>query len=173
MPCRRFAFSIALALIACGSSPAPTKRPAPASSPAPAPTSPASADHSTPASTLDPCDEVACVIVNYQDACCSKFRKSSSAGAAPAAGAVPDTLTPEMIRQALAPIRNAIVACGDDSAAGHRVKVRVRVHPDGSSEVSIASADHDRLAECVANAVRAATYPPTLIGGSFTQPYVF
>jgi hypothetical protein len=112
-------------------------------------------------------------MVDYQDACCSKFKKPRGGGSAPGADAVPDRLTPEMIREALHPVRGAIVACGDDSSAGHRVKVRVRVEPDGSSEVSIADTDDARLAECVANAVRKATYPFTLTGGVFTQPYVF
>lgn len=167
----RLALASALALIACGAPPAPPKQPAPApasSAPAPAPAPPLA-----PASTLEPCDEVACVMVDYRDPCCSKFKKPRGGGSAPGADDVPDRLAPDMIREALHPLRGAIVACGDDSSAGHRVKVRVRVEPDGSSEVSIADTDDARLAECVANAVRKATYPLTLTGGAFTQPYVF
>ncbi len=178
MPSLRFALGAAAVLLACGASPAPTSQPAPASppagSPAPAgPSEPAPERPPAPVSTLDPCDEVACVMVNYEDACCDRFKKPGSTGAGPAAGGVPAALTRAMISQAMGSVRDAIVACGDDSSAGQRVKVRVRVHPDGSSEVSIAEAQDARLAECVAAAVRAATYPSTVAGGTFTYPLVF
>ncbi len=173
----RFALGSAAVLLACGASPAPTSQPAPASPPAGTPATPAPAGPSEPppppVTTLDPCDEVACVMVNYEDACCDRFKKPGSTGAGSASGGVPAALTRAMISQAMGSVRDAIVACGDDSSAGQRVKVRVRVHPDGSSEVSIAEAQDARLAECVAAAVRAATYPSTVAGGTFTYPLVF
>jgi hypothetical protein len=168
---RRLALLAALALIACGPPPPPRKKAAPppasarAKRPPPAP---------APGETvkLDPCDEVACMMIDYQDECCKKLGKPPGAGGAPGK-AVPASLTPEMIRGALAPVRGAVVACGDDRSAGRRVKVRVQVRPDGGAAVKVVSTDDARLGECVAGAVGRAKYPVTRSGGAFTQPYVF
>jgi TonB family protein len=108
-----------------------------------------------------PCDEVSCVLDNYEPVCCAKFRKLS------------DGLDREAISTGVGEIRPLVTSCDDLNAKG-RVKVSVKVLPDGTvSSVTVLEAPNTALATCVSNAMQRARFTPTVHGGSFRYPFIF
>jgi len=137
---------------------------------------------STPKADSGGCDEVSCVLNNYEGACCSKFRKGGAAkaggGAAkPAAGGgadLPDGLDRGMISSGIANVKARVSACGDKSPAKGKVKVHVKVGGDGKvAAVNVESSPDEKLGACVAAAVQKASFSKTQSGGSFSYPFVF
>ncbi len=139
----------------------------------------------TPKADTGGCDEVSCVLNNYEGACCSKFRKSGGAKAGaggggatkPAAGGggdLPDSLDRSMISSGIANVKARVTACGDKSPAKGKVKVHVKVGGDGRvANVAVESTPDAALGACVAGAVQKASFSKTQSGGSFSYPFVF
>ena len=130
------------------------------------------------------CDEVSCVLNNYEGACCSKFRKGGGGkpagggggGAAKPAGGgdLPDSLDRGMISSGIANVKARVSACGDKSSAKGKVKVHVKVSGDGHvGNVSVESSPDGALGACVQAAVSKASFAKTQNGGSFSYPFVF
>ncbi|MEO8843998.1 MAG: GYF domain-containing protein [Kofleriaceae bacterium] len=127
------------------------------------------------------CDEVSCVLNNYEGSCCSKFRKgggSKPAGggaAKPSGGAdLPDGLDRSMISSGIANVKARVSSCGDKSQAKGKVKVHVKVGGDGRvANVTVESAPDASLGACVQAAVSKASFSKTQSGGSFSYPFVF
>lgn len=107
------------------------------------------------------------------------FTKPGPAQPAPTppaeAGEVPENLDRKAITDAMAKIKPAVVACGDQHKdAKGNVKVQVKVKPDGTVEsADIKAAPKPELGTCVANAIRKATFQPTKNGGAFSYPFKF
>ncbi len=119
----------------------------------------------------DRCDEVSCVLSNYDGACCLKFKKAHVQRAKPPA--LPDSLDREAIVNGIAGARSRIDACGQQSSARGTVKVHVRVGSSGSVEnVDVTSTPDPALGACVAAAVQKASFAPTQHGGAFSYPFV-
>jgi len=110
------------------------------------------------------CDEVSCVLSNYEGACCAKFKK----GGAPKTGPVvqigekpksdvPESLDRSMISAGVSAIKARANACGDRSPKKGTVKVSVKVNPDGSiSSVTVKETPDPALGTCVASAMQKA-----------------
>jgi TonB family protein len=112
-----------------------------------------------------PCDEVSCVLDNYEGACCAAFAH---------AAALPDAIDRSMITEAIAGVKWRVRACADTSAATGKVKVHVKVDSTGRiAGVSVVEAPDPELGTCVADAVRKATFAKTQSGGTFSYPFVF
>lgn len=125
------------------------------------------------AEPLETCDEVSCVVSDYAEACCAKYRKQPPAHAAPADG-LPETLTRDLIMQGINPVAPAVRACGDRSSARGKVKVHVQVAPDGHvSDVVLKETPDTDLGACVSARMKTAKFNATHRGGSFTYPFVF
>ena len=130
------------------------------------------------------CDEVSCVLNNYEGSCCSKFKKGggskpaggNSGGSKPAAGGadLPDGLDRSMISTGIGNVKARVTSCGDKSSAKGKVKVHVKVGGDGKvSNVTVESSPDAGLGSCVAAAVQKASFSKTQNGGSFSYPFVF
>ncbi|HSN29157.1 MAG TPA: AgmX/PglI C-terminal domain-containing protein, partial [Kofleriaceae bacterium] len=126
------------------------------------------------------CDEVSCVLNNYDGACCAKFKKKGGGGggAAPSGGGghsdLPDALDRSMISAGIANVKARVSACGDRSSAKGKVKVHVKVGGDGRvSSVNVETSPDASLGACVAAAVQRASFAKTQSGGSFSYPFVF
>jgi predicted Zn finger-like uncharacterized protein len=130
------------------------------------------------------CDEVSCVLNNYEGACCAKFKKggskpsggTASGGAKPAGGGgdLPASLDRSMISEGVAKVKAAVQRCGDKSSAKGTVKVGVKVTPDGSvASVTVKETPDGALGGCVQSAMSRASFKKTQNGGSFSFPFVF
>jgi hypothetical protein len=126
------------------------------------------------------CDEVSCVLNNYEGACCQKFRKGgkpSSGGTTTTpkpSGDLPDKLDRAMISEGVAKVKARVMGCGDKSSAKGQVKVSVKVSSDGAiTAVSVQASPDQALGNCVAAAMQRATFRKTANGGSFIYPFVF
>jgi predicted Zn finger-like uncharacterized protein len=125
------------------------------------------------------CDEVSCVLNNYEGACCAKFKKNKGGTTAskPASGGggdLPDSLDRTMISDGVAKVKARVMACGDKSSAKGQVKVSVKVNPDGSvANVSVKTTPDPGLGSCVQGAMSKASFKKTQNGGSFGYPFVF
>ena len=159
--------------------PAAAKTPKPADKPA---ATPAAKDPAPAAKdTGGGCDEVSCVLNNYDGACCAKFKKGGKApsggadhAAAAKAGDVPDSLDRGMIQDGVGKVKAKVQSCGDKSPAKGQVKVSVKVGPDGHvTSVSVKNTPDDALGNCVAGVMQKATFPKTQSGGSFAYPFTF
>jgi len=173
--------------------PAPVhKTPTPASAPAARPKAPpagaaAPAERPTPVAKDPPpakdggCDEVSCVLNNYEGACCSKFKKgggkSPSAGAGggnAAKGDLPQGLDRDMIKDGVEKVQGRAQACSSTSSAHGQVKVSVRVGPDGHvMGVTVKNTPDPALGNCVTGVMQRATFAKTQNGGSFSYPFTF
>jgi hypothetical protein len=108
------------------------------------------------------CDEVSCVLTNYEGACCDKFKK------------VPDSFDRAAITKEMNRIKPDIYACAKQSPAGGKVKVQVAVKPDGSVKSAFITETPDRpLGTCVQAVIVKAKFQATKNGGMFVYPFVF
>jgi predicted Zn finger-like uncharacterized protein len=126
----------------------------------------------------DTCDEVSCVLNNYEGACCAKFRrgggKPSSGNTAGGKSDLPESLDRTMISDGVAKVKARVMSCGEKSPAKGQVKVSVKVSPDGSvTNVTVKNTPDAGLGNCVASMVQKATFAKTQTGGSFSYPYTF
>jgi len=166
------------ATVATGSTPS---QPRPAK-PADKPATPAAKDPPAPKgdSGGGSCDEVSCVLNNYEGACCAKFKKGGKAAAAGgdkgggAKSDLPESLDRTMISEGVAKIKTRVMSCGEKSPAKGQVKVSVKVGPDGRvMNVAVKNTPDDGLGNCVAGMMQKATFAKTQTGGSFSYPYTF
>jgi predicted Zn finger-like uncharacterized protein len=148
-------------------------RPDPATKPAPAPPKPDPAPSGS-------CDEVSCVLSNYEGACCAKLKRGGSrpagGGTRPSSGGgdVPDRLDRAMITEGVNKVKARVLACGDRSSAKGTVKVSVKVSPDGVvTSVNVTQTPDPALGSCVGSAMQRASFRKTASGGSFGYPWVF
>jgi predicted Zn finger-like uncharacterized protein len=172
-----------------GSTGSSTSGTAPASRPKPADKAPAVAKDAPPpkdtakdAAKDGGCDEVSCVLNNYEGACCAKFRKGgggskpapSPSGGAGASSGLPEALDRTMISDGIAKVKAKVMSCGDKSPAKGQVKVSVKVGPDGHvTSVTVKNTPDANLGNCVASQLQAATFGKTQTGGAFAIPYTF
>ena len=127
------------------------------------------------------CDEVSCVLNNYEGSCCAKYRKGGSkppsGGSTPAGGSksdVPESLDRSMISEGVAKVKGRIQACGDKSSAKGTVNVSVKVSAGGGvTSVTVNSSPDAGLGSCVSSAMQKASFKKTQNGGSFRYPAVF
>jgi hypothetical protein len=120
-----------------------------------------------PAPAADTCDEVSCVMSDDNPACCAKYKKSPT----PAPG---DTLDRAAISEGIAKVMPNIRACGKDVVTDGKVVTKVTVLPDGSvSSATATQAFSQSVAVCVTGVLRGATFLATKQGGSFSYPFVF
>ena len=123
------------------------------------------------------CDEVNCVLNNYEGTCCAKYKKAKAGGTAakPAAGGgAAESLDRTMISDGVNKVKARVMACGDKSPAKGQVKVSVKVGPSGSVEsVTVKNTPDAALGNCVAAAMQKASFAKTANGGSFGYPFVF
>lgn len=133
-----------------------------------------------PKSDSGGCDEVSCVLNNYEGACCAKYRKGSTktagggGGSTAAKSNLPESLDRAMISNGIAAVKARVSACGDRSSAKGKVKVKVQV--DGSGKVKNVTVEEQpdaSLGACVKSAVAKATFTKTQRGGTFSYPFVF
>lgn len=111
----------------------------------------------------DTCDEVECVLVNYDKACCAKFDRH-----------LPEAIDRDMIAQAITEARGQIMACGPRTDVKGQVVVRAKVEPDGSvAEVVVMVTPDVGLGHCVAEQLQLAHFAPTQHGGTFRYPFEF
>ncbi len=150
---------------------------------------PAPPKEQPPASTGS-CDEVSCVLTNYEGACCSKFKKKGSVGGSSVGGSsiggegglgpskkpsgLPEAIDRGMIAAGINPVKGRVMACGSKSSAKGTVKVMVKVNSDGSvASVHVKATPDPGLGSCVAAVVRQAHFAFTETGGTFGYPFVF
>jgi len=119
------------------------------------------------------CDEVGCVLGNYSDACCAKYKKPQ-VPPANTANQLPETIDRTAISNTIAVEKARITACGDNIAAKGKVKVHVLVAASGHvTNVTVEATPDAQLGACVAAVLQHATFPATKAGGSFTYPFIF
>ncbi|MGH9887785.1 MAG: energy transducer TonB, partial [bacterium] len=157
----------------------PATRPRPAErTPTPVAKDPPPRDPPKEAKGGDTCDEVSCVLNNYEGACCAKFKRG---GAKPAGGTggskggdLPESLDRAMISDGVAKVKARVMSCGEKSPAKGQVKVSVKVSPDGQvTNVTVKNTPDANLGNCVASMMQKATFAKTQTGGSFSYPYTF
>lgn len=129
-----------------------------------------------PRDNVGSCDEVSCVLTNYEGTCCMKFHppRVPITSVNPTTDALIDTLTRTSISRGIAAVKGRVAECADQSTAKGTVKVRVRVGADGLvTSVTVDVAPDAVLGACVAAAVQRAVFARTQRGGSFSYPFVF
>lgn len=94
--------------------------------------------------------------------------------AVPAYANPPENLDREAISEGVGKVKPKILACATSSTPAGTVKVKVEVAPSGSvTAATIGSTPDQALGDCVAAAMRNATFRATQKGGSFSYPFVF
>jgi predicted Zn finger-like uncharacterized protein len=128
----------------------------------------------------DSCDEVSCVLNNYEGACCAKFKRGGSKPAAGGTGGtapksdLPESLDRGMISDGVSKVKARVMSCGEKSPAKGQVKVSVKVSPEGHvTSVTVKNTPDVNLGNCVQNMVQKAMFAKTQTGGAFSYPYTF
>jgi molybdenum cofactor biosynthesis protein B len=121
------------------------------------------------------CDEVSCVLDRYKLACCARFKpKDEPTLVTKGASGLPEKLERAMVQTGITKVKPTIQKCGESSGAKGTVKLTVQVGPTGNvSTVDIVETPDPALGNCVAGAIRHASFEKTENGGSFTYPFVF
>ena len=118
------------------------------------------------------CDEVSCVLDRYARPCCERY-KPADTGFDPKK-TMPDRLDRTMVKEGVERMKPRVIACGDKHPAKGTVKLSITVGPDGTvSDASVTDAPDPALGECVAAALKKATFGKTINGASFVYPFVF
>jgi len=133
-------------------------------------------DNARPSDLGGTCDEVSCVLTNYEGTCCAKFRSPHApiTSKNTSTNSLPDALDRQSISNGIASVKARVTACAGHSPAKGKVKVKVRVGADGRVEsVSVEVTPDAALGACVAAGVQRAVFPRTQNGGSFSYPFVF
>ncbi|MEZ4360655.1 MAG: GYF domain-containing protein [Kofleriaceae bacterium] len=133
-------------------------------------------DKPTKAASSD-CDAVAC-LVDPSQACCAKRgggTKPSSGGSASKSNSnLPEQLDSSMIKAGIAKVKGKAQACGSKSSATGAVKVRIKATPEGKvGSVDVLSSPDSALGNCVASALRGATFAKTQRGMGFAYTLSF
>lgn len=124
------------------------------------------------------CDAVAC-LVDPSQPCCKKSGGSKTGGGSSGGGAKVDSSLPEqldssMIKAGIDKVKGKAQACGSKSSAKGAVKVRIKATPDGKvGSVDVVSAPDDALGNCVASALRGASFAKTQRGMGFAYTLSF
>ncbi|MBA3452162.1 MAG: PEGA domain-containing protein [Deltaproteobacteria bacterium] len=117
------------------------------------------------------CDEVTCVLNNYDGACCARFKRpklSQQSGLA-------DGLDRKMISKAMGAVKVKILECPTAGFTG-TAKVKALVAGDGTVSAVVSSSSMTvpaPLASCIKDLVHSAKFPATVNGGAFGYPFVF
>lgn len=149
----------------------PAKNPRPHTPAPPPPGDPVTAPPKPPS---DKCDQVTCMMADNKPDCCAPFRATAGTHKPPTDSNLPEELDLAAVRTAMAQIKIKAAACGAKSSAKGDVKVGVKVGPDGAVKSTTVKATPDAaLGDCVAAAVKKASFPKTQRGGSFTYPQRF
>jgi len=123
---------------------------------------------------LGRCDEVSCVLSNYEGACCTKFQRGRAPTVSTPPSPLPEGLDRQNISAGISAVRARVAACATQSSAKGKVKVRVHVGAAGRVDsVSVETTPDPALGACVAWAIQKATFEPTQHGGSFFYPFIF
>jgi hypothetical protein len=116
-----------------------------------------------PPAPAEACDEVSCVLNNYEGGCCLKYRRQPG---------LPEALDRAAISNGIAAVKSQIAGC--KGTASGTVKVHAVVSPDGVvTRASIAATPDAALGICVKHAIERAVFPRTQNGGSFSYPFAF
>jgi hypothetical protein len=116
-----------------------------------------------PPARAEACDEVSCVLTNYEGGCCLKYRRQPG---------LPEALDRASISNGIASVKAKVASC--KGTATGIVKVHAVVSPDGVvTHASVAATPDTALGICVKNAIERAVFARTQNGGSFTYPFVF
>ena len=119
------------------------------------------------------CDEVSCVLEKYARPCCARYKPADS-GFKPAFPGQTESLDKAAVKEGIEGVKPRVISCGEQFSAKGTVKIAMTVGPDGAvKDASVADSPSPELGQCVAKALRAATFLKTAKGGSFTYPFVF
>lgn len=111
---------------------------------------------------------------DFKDDCCAKFRPGADGAKKKVDPNLPVELDLAMVRTAIAAVKPKAAACGGKSSARGDVKVYVKVAGDGGvTSTKVKETPDAALGDCVAAAVKKASFPKTQKGGSFTYPHRF
>lgn len=110
------------------------------------------------------CDEVACVLENYESPCCAKFKPLSEA-------TTPEAPTREELVQGFRSLGDKVRACAADAGFTGALRLKVAVKPDGSVGAASLGDAEPALARCVTSAARKIKLSPSRNGVTATFPY--
>ncbi len=115
---------------------------------------------------ITPCDEVSCVLNNYEGACCAKYKRG-----APPSSDPPESVSRQELTEALQALRIPVAACATREAFAGIIKVRFRILPSGKvDDVRIEDVE-PALATCITRAFKARTFTATTNGVTAAFPF--
>jgi molybdopterin adenylyltransferase len=126
------------------------------------------------APTDDPtCDEVSCVLEKYARPCCARY-KPADTGFKPNTPNTGEALDKVQVKTGIEGVKPRVIACGEKFATKGTVSIAMTVGPEGSvKSATVANAPTPEIGNCVAQALRAASFAKTTKGLTFTYPFVF
>lgn len=112
------------------------------------------------------CDEVSCVLENYEPACCARFKRPG-----PSEASAPDSPPREELVKGVQTVRSKVTRCATDAEFSGTFKVRFKVLPSGQvGEVSVPDVD-PAMSACVTRAFKKATFSVSRSGATVSFPF--
>jgi serine/threonine-protein kinase len=118
------------------------------------------------------CDEVACVLNNYEGACCRKFKKPTP----PENPDLPETLSKADILAGISAVRSKVQACGDSNPDNKGLlPIKITITPAGTVAGALAEGDlaSTPLGGCAVAAMKQATFKKSQKGVTVKYPFNF
>ena len=120
------------------------------------------------------CDEASCILEHYQRECCARYKPPEMPAEKIDPNALPDTLDKAAVKAGVADVKPAVQQCGEEHYAKGEVKITLTVNGAGKVTDATVSATPDQtLGNCVADALKRATFAKTTNGAVFTYPFMF
>jgi hypothetical protein len=120
-----------------------------------------------PSAPEEACDEVSCVLDDYEGPCCAQYRRPRTAPAP----SLPDSISRGELSTVLQSLRGQVARCASAQEFVGVFKVKFRVLPSGKvGDVTVADVA-PALGACVARLFKAYEFPPSVNGVSASFPF--
>jgi len=107
----------------------------------------------------------------YARACCARY-KPADTGFKPSTPG--ESLDKVMVKAGIEGVKPRVIACGEKFPAKGTVSIAMTVSPEGAvKSATVADSPTPEIGQCVAQALKSASFAKTAKGGSFTYPFAF
>jgi hypothetical protein len=108
------------------------------------------------------CDEVSCVLNNFEGACCAKFKQPEK---------LPDQPSPKDLQAAVTLLRTKVARCASDEAFSGKLVVKFQIQPDGSTSKYVIAKVPPRVGGCIVRAFNDYPWPHSKKGTAASFPF--
>ena len=108
------------------------------------------------------CDEVSCVLDNFEGECCAKFKQPDK---------LPDEPSAKDLQAAVTLLRTKVARCASDEAFSGKLVVKFQIQPNGSTSSFVIAKAPPRVGGCIVRAFTNYPWPHSKRGIAASFPF--